>query len=770
MNLSDKCHVIAVTGGKGGVGKSVLSANLALAAQKELKVPVLLIDLDSKSCGDQNIILGLRSRLNVEQFSVYKQALNQQSLKNVLAYHPTGMAYLSAVLSMDQRLNADIQMFKKQMFYLSQFFPYIIVDVGCEIGPLQKEILNFSSSILLVVTPEILALNQSKRILSELSYLPSSLFQLVLNKEDRRGLSPALISKNLNRPFLISLPEEPNLQESLHASKPFVLFQPNSQWTKTCYEIVRKLGRGILQRGKQTGRKTLLHTETEESLKSDTQFVSSRSKEGKLDPMVLFRLQIHSELIKEMDLKKDLTNAKDEVAKEELRKKTQSTIARLVDLRGQNFSREERNKIIKHVLDESLGLGVLEELLQDKAVSEIMVNGCNQIFCETSGKLTLSSLKITSNKHLRNIIERIVSPLGRRIDEKTPYVDARLEDGSRVNAIIEPLSMDGPSLTIRKFPSERIVMKDLIFRFNSLTEEMAGFLKICVEQGLNVVISGGTGSGKTTFLNVLSSFIPENERIITIEDAAELQLKQEHVVRLETRPENIEGKGEISIRDLIKNSLRMRPDRIVVGECRDGAALDMLSAMNTGHDGSLTTVHANNPREAVSRLETLCLMAGMELPAKAIREQIAGAIDMIIQIGRLSDGSRKIKSVTEVVGMQGDVVTLQEVFRFKEENFTKDGKIIGQFQASGIIPNCIEKFEKKGLRIPRDLFTTRTSKSLEKPSLSLRPAIKRTNSSSIVKSTSSSPSVENTSRTNAQEDKSSLNKKIFRKVIKRKIS
>lgn len=766
MNISDKCHVIAVTGGKGGVGKSVLSANMALAFQTELKIPVLLIDLDNKSCGDQNVILGLRSKLNVEQLSVYKQALNQQSLKQILAYHPTGLAYLSAVMGIDQKLNSDIQMFKKQMFHLSQFFHYIIVDIGCDIGPLQKEVLNLSSGVLLVVTPEILVLNQSKRILSDLSYIPSALFYLVVNRENRRGLNSSLISRSLGRPPLISLPEDSSLPESLHTSKPFVVSYPQSAWTKNCYELIRKLGGGgLLQRGKQLGRKAPPpHEAGGSSLPQSGAALPDEagSQKGKIDPMILFKLQIHSELIKEMDLKKDLTKAKDEASKQELRNKTQVTIARLVDLRGQNFSREERNKVIEHVLDEALGLGVLEKLLADKAVSEIMVNGCSQIFCEKNGKLQLSPLTVTSNQHLRNIIERIVTPLGRRIDEKTPYVDARLADGSRVNAIIEPLALDGPSVTIRKFPSERIVMKDLVFRFQSLTEEMGGFLKICVEQGLNVVISGGTGSGKTTFLNVLSSFIPSGERIVTIEDAAELQLKQEHVVRLETRPPNIEGEGEVSIRDLIKNSLRMRPDRIVVGECRDGAALDMLSAMNTGHDGSLTTVHANNPREAVARLETLCLMAGMDLPAKAIREQIVGAVDMIIQIGRMSDGSRKVKNVTEVVGMQGEMVTLQEVFRFKEESFTKDGKIIGQFQASGIIPNCIEKFEKKGIKIPRDLFTTKSSKEMKKPALSLKSSIQRQGSGGLPQ--------RSTTRKGDTPTSQSPNQKVLHKAVKRKIS
>ena len=312
--------------------------------------------------------------------------------------------------------------------------------------------------------------------------------------------------------------------------------------------------------------------------------------------------------------------------------------------------------------------------------------------------------RFTSNLQLRNIIERIVSPLGRRIDDKTPYVDARLADGSRVNAVIEPLAIDGPALTIRKFSKERITYENYL-AWGSMSKSMVDFLRICVEQGLNVVISGGTGSGKTTLLNTLSGFIPSNERIVTIEDAAELQLKQEHVVRLETRPAGMDGANAITIRDLVKNSLRMRPDRIVVGECRDGAALDMLQAMNTGHDGSMTTVHANNAKEAIGRLETLCLMAGMDLPARAIKEQIASAVNLIVQIGRLSDGSRKVKSVTEVVGMQGDVVTLSEIFKFKEEGFDKKRKIIGSFQSTGLVPSFIEKFEARGVQIPRSIFS-----------------------------------------------------------------
>jgi pilus assembly protein CpaF len=332
-----------------------------------------------------------------------------------------------------------------------------------------------------------------------------------------------------------------------------------------------------------------------------------------------------------------------------------------------------------------------------------MVNGINQIYVERKGKIELSDVTFSDNNHVMHIIERIVAPLGRRIDESSPMVDARLPNGSRVNAIIPPLALDGPTITIRKFSEHPYSVKDLI-NFGTLTPNMAMFIRACVESRLNVVVSGGTGSGKTTTLNVLSSFIPDDERIVTIEDAAELQLEQDHVVRLETRPANVEGKGGIAIRDLVKNSLRMRPDRIVVGEVRGGEALDMLQAMNTGHDGSLTTGHANSPRDMLARLETMVLMAGMELPIKAIREQISSAVDLIIQQSRLKDGSRKITHITEVIGMEGDVITLQDIFVFNQKGKDEKGHIIGEFVATGIKPKFLEKLETAGINLPNDIF------------------------------------------------------------------
>jgi pilus assembly protein CpaF len=366
------------------------------------------------------------------------------------------------------------------------------------------------------------------------------------------------------------------------------------------------------------------------------------------------------------------------------------------------LSRQEKHRLFEQIAAEILGFGPLQNLLEDETITEVMVNGAKNIYIERAGKIHRVPVSFESDEHVMRIIDRIVAPLGRRIDESSPYVDARLPDGSRVNAVIPPIALIGPTLTIRKFAKNPITIEQLI-NFGSITPEALQFLKACVQARLNIVISGGTGSGKTTFLNILSQFIPADERIVTIENAAELQLRQEHVVTLESRPPNIEGRGEVTIRALVVNSLRMRPDRIIVGEIRDDAALDMLQAMNTGHDGSMTTAHSNGPRDTLARIETMSLMAGMDLPVRAIREQIASAIDLICHQERLRDGTRKIVNITEVSGMEGDVITLTDIFAF-EQSGIEDGKVIGRLRPTGLRPKSINQIEAAGIHLPPSVF------------------------------------------------------------------
>src|SRR5215208_669577 len=408
------------------------------------------------------------------------------------------------------------------------------------------------------------------------------------------------------------------------------------------------------------------------------------------------KTRVQNKLLSELDPSMDITRTDD------VRRTIQDLLEQILAEENIDLSRPERARLFEQIAAEILGFGPLQPLLEDDTITEIMVNGDKNVYVERKGKLHRVPVTFENNDHVMRIIDRIVAPLGRRIDESSPYVDARLQDGSRVNAVIPPISLVGPTLTIRKFSRNPITVEQLI-QFGSISAEAVQFLKACVEARLNILISGGTGSGKTTLLNVMSSFIPGDERILTIENAAELQLRQEHVVTLESRPPNIEGRGEITIRDLVINALRMRPERIIVGECRGGETLDMLQAMNTGHDGSMTTAHANSPRDAIARVETMCLMAGMDLPVRAIREQVASAVDLICQQERMRDGTRKVTSITEVSGMEGDVITMTDIFVF-EQTGMENGKINGRLRPTGLRPKFMEKIEAAGINLPPSIF------------------------------------------------------------------
>jgi pilus assembly protein CpaF len=701
-------HIITVLGGKGGMGKSQVAANLAFAFSAETRSKTLLLDFDQKAGGDQNFITGLRSPKTIRDLSEFSGAIDPRSFLQFCTAHPVGVAYIGMPSEPTSAMAIDVEGLGKTLKAIPNLYPLTIIDGGSELTPLTLKALEYSTLIFLVVTPDILALNQTKRMYSELVTMmfPKDMLQVLLNQAVKgHPVTTEVVGKTVGKPIFAAIPkDEQACVTALNQKKPVMVIQKNSVFAKGITELTRK----IIQKNVLKTLEKLNRPSVSSSMKPDliTQGPSKESRGGWTD----LKARIHRGLVEEMDLKKSDDN--DPKAQIILREQTKKLVVELLnkeDTKTVLKGRDDMNRIVKEILDEALGLGPLEDLLSDSECTEIMVVGPHKIYYEKSGKIKKSEITFTNDRQVLNVIERIVAPIGRRIDEKTPYVDARLRDGSRVHAIIPPSAIDGCTITIRKFPEERLTYKDLV-KFGSLTQNMADFLRIAVEAHRNIVVSGGTGSGKTTLINILGAFIQANERIITCEDSAELNFPQDHVVRLETRPPTLEGDGEIDIRCLVKQTLRMRPDRIVVGECRGGETLDMLQAMGTGHDGSMTTVHSNNPRECIGRIETLVQYAGAGLSPKAIREMIASAVHMIIQQSRLDDGSRKVTYVTELGGMQGEVVTLQDIFLFIQRDIDKSGKIVGEFQATGFIPKFIETLERKGYNVPRGLFSNAENK------------------------------------------------------------
>ena len=713
-------YFITVFGGKGGIGKTILSANLADALTRETRGTVLLLDFDSHGTGDIPLLLGVKGLTSIVDIVPNLHKISPRNFLNFVTKHKNGFHILPGWNDPKHFSSLTPQKLEGIIEFIKSSFNFVIIDLGSDLNPINIKFLENSSLILFVATPEILSLNQSVFALSQFQsmHFPGDMIKVVLNNYNPKDvITEAIVSSKLKKDILETIPFDPEtVTASIHQGIPFVSIDHKAEISKKVESLARKIvGSGILKPASTLklsidaspglivpqvhGGGTYLS-----ALKSKEYL--SNVKDLEFDRSSSIKMKIHQKLIDIMDLKsvtpESLIKADDKQLRE-LREKTAQAIAKIIDSEEDIKTREERQKYAKEVLDEALGLGPLEDLLADSEVSEIMVNGRDQIYVEIRGKLTLTNLRFTSDKHLLGVIERIVAPIGRRIEEKTPMVDARLKDGSRVHAIIPPLALNGPVLTIRKFTKDILGWEQLV-KLDTLTQEIADFLRACVEARLNIIISGGTGSGKTTLLNVLSSFIPNHERIVTIEDSAELKLHQEHVVGLESRPPNLQGEGAITIRELVRNTLRMRPDRIIVGECRGGEALDMLQAMNTGHDGSLTTIHSNNPTDCMSRLETLVMFTGMELPSKAIREQIASAINLIIQLSRYSDGTRKVSHVTELSGMEGQNLTLQNIFTYKQKGIDKKGRIIGGFHATGLVPKFMEKFNEKGIRIPLGMF------------------------------------------------------------------
>jgi septum site-determining protein MinD len=716
-------RIVAVGGARDGVGKTSFVVNAALAFVKETRKRVLILDLDRDSVGDVQTLLSMGKVKTLADFAPYADKLSSNQLRQYISAHPAGIGVLPLAPDPAGAAPVTPHAVARLLELLKPICDYIIADCGVDIHDNTVKVFEQASGIFLLTTPDLLVLNHTRRFVDRLQRLhfPKELIKVILNRYDSAAGPPLdLITQKLARGVLAHLPEDAMLcRTAAFEGKPFVLSQPRAQLSRHYDEFIRKLVEtqtleklGQVARAQGTtgldGRAAGLIIGGTDVSKELKEYQKSRgTKAGRatadIDQRTAIKMLIHKRLVEAIDLKKFDKNLGDEDRDVALRKRVIEAVSRILDEVGTSMTdRGDRQRIVKEICDEALGLGPLEDFLADDRVSEIMVNRRDRVYVEIEGKLQLTNASFTDDAQLLGVIERIVAPIGRRIDEKSPMVDARLKDGSRVNAIIPPLALDGPCLTIRKFAREPLTVKDLV-GFNSFTAEMADFLRACVEAHLNILISGGTGSGKTTLLNVMSSFIPKDERIITIEDSAELQLKQPHIVRLETRPANIEGEGAIHIRDLVRNSLRMRPDRIVVGECRGSEALDMLQAMNTGHDGSMTTIHSNSPRDCLARLETLVMFAGLDLPSKAIREQITSAINVIIQQSRLSDGTRRVTGIAEITGMEGQTITLQDIFIFKQTGL-KDGKVQGRFVTTGFVPKFVHDLEARGIAMPRGIF------------------------------------------------------------------
>ena len=703
---------------KGGVGKTFLAANLAAALTKDRNVRALLADLDYQVVGDMGRMLDLSPKKTMlDIITEIKAAKKDIVLGDFVAKHSSGMDFLSGIARPQQAHQVEPSHIKAVFDILRPNYDYIIVDAGRGFTDLMLSILNEANLVLLVANPDVLSINQVKVLINTLQsmLIPVNMIKVVLNRsESLSSIGLHEIQAALKSEIITQIPSEGKVvMEAVNRGLPVSMVNARSKVSKTIDSFANKLisdssifiehqDFSAAEKGDKTSGKINKFWQKIGMAEP----VASPTVVSEIDKMIMLKTRIHKRLIAELNLKKLDIKAFSDAAKEELRKKAGNLVSNLLAEESGKFisSGEARRALVEDILDEALGLGPLEALLSDSEITDIMVNNRNEVYVERKGKLELTPKKFTSNAHVKTTIERIIAPIGRRIDESVPMVDARLPDGSRVNAIIPPLALTGPTLTIRKFRKERFTVEELV-DLDSLSSPMGEFIKACVLSRKNIIVSGGTGSGKTTVLNVLSTFVPSSERIVTIEDAAELKLTQDHWVRLESRPPNIEGKGAVIIRDLFRNSLRMRPDRILIGECRGIETLDMLQAMNTGHDGSMTTVHANSTHDVLTRLDSMILMSGIELPIRAIREMIASAVHVIVHTARLSDGSRRVLQVTEITGMLDEMhIGLKDIFAFYQTGVDEKGKVLGEFKPTGHIPSFYAELKTRGIIIPEEVF------------------------------------------------------------------
>ncbi|MBI4655976.1 MAG: Flp pilus assembly complex ATPase component TadA [Elusimicrobia bacterium] len=730
METSVAPRVITFSGPKDGVGKTSIALNLALAWANYQKRNVLIIPLDPMCRQEHAQFLGL----NPPSIAEIIRSLGRESagalgslLKGKIPISQWGVG----VLPLSKR-RADVPKLSPDVILpifsrLSQNFD-LFIDVD-PYFPMQVFSFDISDMVFWVTGSNVGGLHATANIFREINELHFALnkFEIVVNLYDLPGaISPKEVEKffkQMGKDILAFMPWEDALGTLSNQNRILIVEQPNSQWIRilrvllgavTEIKPIEKQWVSNLSSQEFSHGSDMLWRPMERQSEAPAAQQSQEAKSAGVRTDVPtfwddLKQKLHRDVVTSMELER-IKISDDGQANQETRKKVDSIINSLLQKESSvQLTREQRVKFINELLDEILGLGPIEELTRDPSITEIMVNAPDRVYIERAGKLILTKYKFRNEEQIVQVMKRIVAPLGRRIDESVPLVDARLKDGSRVNAIIPPLSVSGPTLTIRRFSQKPFTDEELIKK-GSVSLDCVEFMKACVKLRKDIIISGGTGTGKTTFLNMLSSYIPEDERIVTVEDTAELKLQQDHWVRLESRPPNIEGKGEVTIRDLVRNCLRMRPDRIVVGEVRGQEALDMLQAMNTGHEGSLATIHANTPRDALTRLEAMCLMAGAELPIWALREMISSAVHVIVQLTRFSDGTRKVTAVTEITGREENQILTHDIFRYYQTGLDSSSKVIGYFTATGDPPRFFKDFETHGMRVPIEMFWTEEQK------------------------------------------------------------
>ncbi|PJA16255.1 MAG: hypothetical protein COX65_02890 [Elusimicrobia bacterium CG_4_10_14_0_2_um_filter_56_8] len=721
-------RVITFSGPKEGVGKTSVVMNLALAWANYQKRNVLILPLDPMCRAEHAQLLGLNPPSMAEIIS----SLGRDSVsalgallkgKIPISQWGVGVLPISKRRTDVAKMSPDIIL--PLLSRLNQNFD-IFIDVD-PYFPMQVFAFDISDLVFWVSNSNVSSLNATAGIFREINELhfPMNKFEVVANLFDMPGaVGPKEVEKfykQMGKDVLAFMPWEDALPALANQNKILIAEQPNTQWVRILRVLLGRLAElkpaekqwvSNITTAEFSHGSDMLWRQTEKDAAAAPSAAQAQSAAARVDVPPFWeelKQKVHRNVVTALETER-VKISDDAAVNQETRKRVDGIINSLLQKETATpLTREQRVKFINELLDEILGLGPLEELMRDPTVTEIMVNAFDKVYVEKAGKLVLTKYKFRSNDQIMQVMKRIVAPLGRRIDESVPLVDARLKDGSRVNGIIPPLAVSGPTLTIRRFSAKPFTDAELVKK-GSVSQTAVDFLKACVKLRKDIIISGGTGTGKTTFLNMLSSYIPEDERIVTIEDTAELRLQQDHWVSLESRPPNIEGKGEVSIRDLVKNCLRMRPDRIIVGEVRSSEALDMLQAMNTGHEGSLATIHANTPRDALTRMEAMCLMAGADLPIWALREMIASAVHMIVQLTRFSDGTRKITAITEITGREENQITIHDIFKYHQTGLDENGKVVGYFTATGDPPKFYQDFATHGMKIPLDMFWTEEQK------------------------------------------------------------